>query len=164
MDMNLSPRIQSSEEGQAFWYLNGLVNIRINGANTGGQFSWIDELLPTGMETPYHIHHNEDETFYIIEGETEFVLNGSLIDAGAGAIVFLPKKIPHGFRVVGDHPARIINLVSPSGFERLFIEAGDPATSMELPTPYAPDFSRVVEACKKLDIEILGPITKFIKE
>jgi dTDP-4-dehydrorhamnose 3,5-epimerase-like enzyme len=120
--------------------------------------------LPIGTATPYHIHNNEDETFYIIEGDTEFVLDGRLIHAGAGAILFLPKKIPHGFRVVGDRPARVINLVTPFGFERLFVEAGDPAMALELPIPSEPDISRVIEACKKLGIEILGPIDKFIKE
>ncbi|WP_167747175.1 hypothetical protein [Cohnella luojiensis] len=50
MNRNLSPRIRLPEEGQPFWYLNGLVNIRLNNADTGGQFSWIDELLPVGTE------------------------------------------------------------------------------------------------------------------
>ncbi len=164
MDANLRPLVLSPEEGQQLWYLNGLVNIRLRGADTGGQFSWVDELLPVGSETPYHIHHNEDETFYVIEGNVSFLLDGRLIQAAAGAIVFLPKKIPHGFRVMGDRPARLINLISPASFERIFVEAGDPAMTPELPIPSVPDISRVIEACVKLDVEILGPLDKFITE
>lgn len=164
MDANPTPRVLSPEEGQNLWYLNGLVNIRLNTADTGGQFCWVDELLPVGSETPYHLHHKEDETFYMIEGEATFVLDGRSVRAAAGDIVFLPKKIPHGFRVTGDRPARLINLVSPSGFEQLFIEAGEPAATTELPNPSVPDISKVMEACMKLGVEILGPLDKFTNE
>ncbi|MBO9610616.1 MAG: cupin domain-containing protein [Paenibacillaceae bacterium] len=164
MDANLTPRVLSPEEGQHLWYLNGLVNIRLNATDTGGQFCWVDELLPVGSETPYHLHRNEDETFYVVDGDVAFVLDGRLVRAKAGDIIFLPKKIPHGFRVIGDRPARLINLVNPSGFEQMFTEAGEPAATFELPHPSAPDISKVVEACMKLGVEILGPLDPFMQE
>ncbi len=59
-------------EGRAFWFLDALSIIRISGEQTGGTFALIEERLPAGRSTPYHLHHNEDETFYVLEGELSF--------------------------------------------------------------------------------------------
>jgi hypothetical protein len=107
------------------------------------------------MATPYHIHHKEDEVFYMLEGEAEFILDGRLIHAAAGMLLLLPRYIPHGFRIVGEQPARLLNMVYPSNFEQLMIEVGEPAASLELPPPSKPDMSKIVEVCKKLSLEIV---------
>jgi mannose-6-phosphate isomerase-like protein (cupin superfamily) len=157
-------RILSKDEGQPFWYLGGLMNIKLGSEHTGGKFSLIEELIPVGTATPYHIHHNEDEVFYILEGEAEFVLDGRLIRANKGMLLLLPRNIPHGFRIVGEQPVRLLNMLYPSNFEQLFIQAGEPAASLELPSPSKPDMSKIIEVSKKIGIEVLGPLDKFITE
>jgi mannose-6-phosphate isomerase-like protein (cupin superfamily) len=155
-------RILSHNEGQPIWYLGGLMNIKLGAEHTGGKFSLIEELIPAGTATPYHIHHKEDEIFYVLEGEAEFVLDGRLIPAVIGTLVLLPHSIPHGFRIVGEQPARLLNMLYPSNFEQLFIEAGEPAASFELPPPSIPDMDKIIAVSKKIGIEILGPLDKFI--
>jgi quercetin dioxygenase-like cupin family protein len=159
-----TPRILSQEEGQPYWYLNGVMNIKLTAADTNGQFSLVDELVPAGSTTPYHIHHNEDETFYIIEGEAEFVVDGRLVSAKTGAVIFLPKNVPHGFRIIGDRPARILNFLTPGGAEQLFVQAGEPAASLELPPPSKLNIPKVIEVAKKLNCEVLGTLVQFINE
>jgi quercetin dioxygenase-like cupin family protein len=160
----IKPRILSREEGEHIWYLGNLSSIRVNAEHTGGQFSLAEELIPAGYETPYHIHHNEDETFYIVEGEAEFILDGRKIQAKAGTFAFLPKNIPHGFRIVGDRPARLLVMVNPSGFDRFFVELGEPAKALEIPPPTTPDFPKLIEIAKKYNVEILGPLHLFETE
>jgi mannose-6-phosphate isomerase-like protein (cupin superfamily) len=155
-------RILSKDEGQPFWYLGGLMNIKLGSEHTGGKFSLIEELIPVGTATPYHIHHNEDEVFYVLEGEAEFVLDGRLIRADTGMLLLLPRNIPHGFRIVGEQPARLLNMLYPANFEQLFIKVGEPAASLELPPPSKPDMAKIIEVCKTIGIEVLGPLDKFI--
>lgn len=50
-------------EGRAYWFLDGLSIVRVSGEQTGGAFSLIEDTLPAGRSTPYHLHHNDDETF-----------------------------------------------------------------------------------------------------
>ena len=73
--------------------------------------------MPMGLASPYHVHRNEDEAFYVVEGELAVVVNGEWLSAGPGD-VYGPRNIPHGFKVVGTTPARRLLLCAPAGFER----------------------------------------------
>jgi uncharacterized cupin superfamily protein len=124
----------------------------------------VEDIIPVGYETPYHIHRKEDETFYLVEGEAEFILDGRKYHAKAGSFAFLPRHIPHGFRIVGDRPARLLIMINPSGFDRFFADLGEPAQRLELPPPTKPDIPKLVETAKQYDVEILGPLHLFISE
>ncbi len=143
-------------EGRAFLFLDALSIVRWSGQQTGGAFALIEERLPAGRSSPYHLHRNEDETFYVLEGELAFFTGSDKIRSAPGASVFLPRQIPHGFRA--DTAARILILTTPSGFDEFVAEAGEPATKLELPTPKVPDFARLAECAAKYGIEILGPL------
>lgn len=154
----LKPLILAKEDAEHIWYTGSLTAILATGEETGGSFGLVEDLVPVGYETPYHIHHNEDECFYLIDGEVEFVTQGRTIRARSGAFVFLPRKIAHGFRVVGDRPARMLVWVYPSGFERFFITLSEPAQSLTLP-PFKPhDMGRIMEQAERFGLEILGPL------
>ncbi|MBD0379522.1 quercetin 2,3-dioxygenase [Paenibacillus sedimenti] len=164
MNTAVKPQILSREEGRHMWYLGNLSTLKVNAEHTGGQFSLVEDVMAPGYETPYHIHRKEDETFYLIEGEAEFVLDGRLYRAKAGSFAFLPKNIPHGFRIVGDKPARLLVMVNPSGFDQFFAELSEPAQRLELPPPTKPDIPKLVETAKRFEVEILGPLHLFITE
>lgn len=70
--------------------------------------------------------------------------------------MFLPRGLPHGFRA--DTPAKLLILTTPSGFDQFVAEAGEPATSLVLPTPKPPDFAKLTQCAAKYGIEILGPL------
>ena len=144
------------EEGQALWFLNCLTRVKATAAQTGGAFGLIEQILPAGFASPYHLHHKEDETFYILEGESIFISGDRQIKASAGSYLFLPRNIPHGFKV--ETPTRLLILTTPAGFEQFVIEAGEPATDPTSPPNNPPDMEKLMRLAAKYQIEILGPL------
>jgi quercetin dioxygenase-like cupin family protein len=144
------------DEGQAVWFLDTLTLVKATGEQTGGAFGLLEQVLPAGSGSPYHVHHAEDETFYLLEGEVTFISGGHLVKATAGSYIFLPRDIPHGFRV--DAPSRLLILATPAGFEQFVIEASKPAKGLALPPAEPPDMEKLVALAAKYRIDILGPL------
>jgi len=99
------------DEGEALWFLGVLATIKASRETTDGRLAVIEHLAPRGAGSPLHVHHNEDEWFYVTEGELTFWVGGQLIDAPAGSFVYGPRGIPHTFTVTSPE-ARF--LLSPS--------------------------------------------------
>ena len=76
----------------------------------------IIEIAP-GRELEAHVHHEEDDAFYILDGEMTFVFGEDEVRAGAGAFVLVPPGVEHGFRNEGDSPVRMLNIHAPGGFD-----------------------------------------------
>ena len=155
----LLPRIVDASGGDAYWFLNNLEVVKATSASTGGAYSLLYHISPPGGATPYHLHHEEDEAFYILDGEFTFMCDGKKTIAGPGGYVFLPRKIPHGLRCSGKTPGTMLILVIPgTGFVEMMIEMAVPATEYALPIPTAPDIARLTALCQKYKIDILGPL------
>ena len=86
-------------EGEARWWAGGLVTTKVTGKETGGLYSIVEVLEPHGAAAPLHVHHNEDEAFYILEGEMTFYVGEEAYKAGPGSFVFGPKDVPHTYTV-----------------------------------------------------------------
>src|SRR6059036_3666843 len=97
----LQPYVLGREEGSAFWFLGALTFVKATGETTNGAFGLIEQLIPPGFASPYHVHHAEDEAFWVLEGDLTFVCSGQKSKAGPGGYIFGPREIPHGFRVEG---------------------------------------------------------------
>src|SRR5438270_3569320 len=93
----LSPVALRKDEGEALWFLGVLATIKASTETTGGQVAVIEHLAPQGAGSPLHVHHREDEWFYVIEGELTFMVGDERIVAGAGGFAFGPREIPHTF-------------------------------------------------------------------
>lgn len=142
----------NTREDPAFRFLGLPTLLRSTGETTNGGFGLLEHwAMPPGFASPYHVHHLEDEGFYVLEGEIAFVCDGKWSKAGLGGYVFGPREIPHGFKVTGTAPARMLLLCAPSGFERLVLEVSEDLT---LP----PDMARLVSLAAKYQIDILGPL------
>ena len=138
----------------AFRFLGLPTRIHASSITANGAFGLVENWsVPPGFASPYHVHHREDESFYVIEGEVAFILNGSWKRVGPGAFVHGPREIPHGFKVVGDAPARILILCTPAGFENFVLEMARPLD--EPPAP--PDMQKLIAAAARAGIDILGP-------
>src|SRR5680860_691295 len=111
----------------AAWFLGAETWLRATATQTGGALGLIEQVLNPGLGSPFHVHHNEDEAFYVLEGEIRFFSEGQTWVTGAGAFADLPRDIPHGFRVEGSASARVLLLVTPGGFEGFVAESRDPA-------------------------------------
>ncbi len=94
--------------------------VKASAESTGGAFAIIEEIEP--LDTPLHVHSNEDELFYVIEGEHVFRIGEDEFPAGPGAVVFAPRHVPHAHRRVVPRVGRFLTMVSPAGFEGFFRE------------------------------------------
>jgi quercetin dioxygenase-like cupin family protein len=156
--MDLGIYSLGKNEGPALWFLNTLAVIKASAKQTGNAFGLIYQLAPGGFDSPYHVHRTEDETFYVLDGQLEFISEERRFTGGPGSYVFLPRDIPHGFRVVSTSPAQFLILIAPGGFEAFVTEFGEPASSLTLPTPSEPDMGKLMTLAEKYRIEVLGPL------
>ncbi len=118
---------------------------------SAGLIGIFDGVVPAGDGPPVHIHHNEDEVLHILEGTYEFWLDGETSVAGPGETVFLPRGVPHTFRVVGDKPGRNLAILTPGGFENFFVEAAE--RNLRIPE----DMGEVVALAGRYGLEFMGP-------
>jgi quercetin dioxygenase-like cupin family protein len=145
-------------------YGGGTGTILIDGSETGGAYALLDAIQRPGAEPPLHVHEREDETFYVLEGSMAFWVGGQVHRLEAGDSIFLPRAVPHTFRIKSP-VARGLNYISPAGFEEWFRTLGKPADSFELPDAIEPltgDLQvRAMELAPKLGVRIIGPSPEF---
>ena len=141
-----------------FQFFGAPTVMRSTGETTDGHFCMMEQLtmLP-GLASPYHVHHNEDEAFYILEGTVAFLCSDAWHVAGPGTWVYGPRDIPHGFRVIGSSPARMLVQCAPAGFERFVSELSLPVDAVPAP----PDMALLVATAAKYGIDILGPLPEM---
>jgi len=153
----LKPVMISKEEGEARWWLGGLAVFKATGANTDGQMTIIEVTEPPNAEAPLHVHHREDEAFWILEGDVTFEVGDKPINALPGDYVFAPREIPHRY-TVGAAGCRMLFILTPGGFENMVIALSEPAASRSLPPPSdeEPDFERLCAIAESYGMEILG--------
>jgi mannose-6-phosphate isomerase-like protein (cupin superfamily) len=97
--------------------------VKASSETTAGSFSIIEEVDP--LDTPLHVHANEDELFYVIEGEHVFQVGTQEFSAGPGAVVFAPRGVPHAHRRAVPRTGRFLTMVSPAGLEGFFRELSE---------------------------------------
>jgi quercetin dioxygenase-like cupin family protein len=100
----------------------GFITLTATAAQTNGQFGMIDFVIAPGQEPPLHVHEREDELFYVLDGRVDFFLDSEVIAHERGGSVFLPRGIPHTFRVRSAE-ARLLSFYTPGGFEEYFRES-----------------------------------------
>lgn len=145
----------NTREDPAFRFLGVPTLMRSTSETSGGAFGLLEHWsMPPDFGSPYHVHHLEDEAFYVLEGEMAFICNGKWVKGGPGTYVFGPREIPHGFKVIGTAPARMLLMCSPAGFERFVLELSEDLTSPAAP----PDMAKLVAVAAKYSIDILGPL------
>ena len=155
--LTLKPRAVARDKGEARWWFSCLAVLKATAADTGGQLTIVEVTEPPGAEGPLHVHHREDEGFWLLEGDATFEVGGTIIEAHAGDYVFGPRDIPHRYRVGGDG-CRMLFLMTPGGFENLVIAMSEPAGSRTLPPPSEeePDWERVAAVANAHGAELLG--------
>lgn len=153
----LEPVAVLSGEGEARWWFGGLAVIKATAAATGGQMTIIEVTEPPGAEAPLHVHHREDEGFWVLAGDVTFEVGDLTIEAHTGDYAFGPRDIPHRY-TVGPAGCRMLFILTPGGFEDLVIEMSEPAGSRTLPPPSdeVPDMERVAAIAEAHGAELLG--------
>jgi quercetin dioxygenase-like cupin family protein len=148
-------------EGEALWWFGVQATIKVTSEQTRGQYALVEILAPDGYGSVLHVHHREDEGFYIIEGEMTFYVGEQTIKAQPGSFLFGPRDVPHAFTVESG-PARLLFVFSPAGLEGLIREMGEPARSLTVPPqldeePDEAEMERLAAIGARYGAEILGP-------
>ena len=145
-------------QGHSVRVLGEVVTFKVTGEQTGGAYSLFEVLSPPGGGSLPHVQHRGDESFYVLEGEFEFLLEDRVIRAGAGSLVHVPRGNLHAHKNVGDGPARMLVGHTPGrAHERFFEEIGSPAQD-RLSAPAAgvrPSAEEIVAIAAGHGIEIL---------
>ena len=145
--------------GRSFWLLGELYKAKALGEDTGGAFAFVEATTPPGAGPPPHVHRNEDETFWVLEGELEFMVADGTVSAPAGSFVYAPRGIPHTYRNVGTTPSRYVVMIQPAGLEKFFEEVSEPAEDPSAPPPVHGQevIEKIMAAAPKYGMEILPP-------
>ncbi len=146
----------ASGTGEARWWFGALAEIKATAADTNGQFTLIEVTNGPRYEAVRHVHHREDEAFWVLEGDVTLDIGGTVIEASAGDYAFGPRDVPHSF-TVGDKGSRMLFLLTPGGFEDLVMATSEPAATRSVPPPpeEMPDIARLQEIVAKFGGEIL---------
>lgn len=153
----LEPMLTRSAEGEARWWFACLAEIKVTAEQTGGLLSIIEVTEPPSAEGPWHVHHREDEGFWILDGDVTLQIGDETIEAHAGDFAFGPRGIPHRY-TVGETGCRMLFIMTPGGFENLVREMSVPAKSRTLPpaSDEEPDWAHVAAVAKANGCELLG--------
>jgi quercetin dioxygenase-like cupin family protein len=150
---------QSVPEGEALIWLGELAIIRASGEDTGGRYTLVELWATKEGEAPWHIHHNEDEAFYILEGEMTIHVGKQRFKGKPGSFIFAPKDIPHKYTVDSPGHVRVLMFFSPSGFEGFIRATSEPAQSLVPPPPETVevDYEKVVALAQQYGAEFVDP-------
>jgi quercetin dioxygenase-like cupin family protein len=153
-----TPVALAAEEGEALWFFGTLVTIKAGAEQTAGGALVTENVAPRGAGSPLHVHHREDEWFYVLEGELTLWVGGEVVVAGAGGFVHGPRDVPHTF-IVSSERARFLLVTEPGTFEAFVRALAEPATRREVPDgPGAPpDMAALAAVAAEHGLEILGP-------
>jgi quercetin dioxygenase-like cupin family protein len=149
--------VLTGNQGKALWFLDTLTIAKVGSRDTAGRLSILDHRCPAGYAPPPHVHRGTDEAFYVLEGQFEGFCGERSWEAGPGTLVFLPRDVPHGFRVSEAGPGRTLLILAPGGFDEFVADLAEPADRLVLPEPGRPDPVRVAEIAAAHGIELLPP-------
>jgi len=155
----LEPIARRPGEGEALWFNNDLLVFKATGDETAGGMVVLEELARRGKVTPLHTHPQETESFYLLEGEALFFVDGGEVALGVGGFLSVPPGVPHAYLVTSETARALIMITPASGaMEAFFHEASETATEHVLPPETPLDMERISAAARRTGaVEILGP-------
>lgn len=144
-------------EGDAVWAMGGLFEMKLDVPQTGGVIAVAEVTQPVGVATPLHVHRHEAECFYLLSGSMIYEAGGERFELSAGSLMWLPRGVPHRFRITGTEPARFLAIVVPGDLLNLYREVGTQAAERAIPEhPDPAEFSRWAEVGPRYGLEVLG--------
>jgi quercetin dioxygenase-like cupin family protein len=132
------------EGSRLFNPVGGQVTYKVRGEESGGRMTVFESVIAPGEGPPLHVHANEEETLYVLDGAFRFQLGEELRDAPRGALMFVPRGVPHCFQNTGEEPGTLLITFAPAGMEHFFELIGA-------------DPSKFAEAAAQVGMEVVGP-------
>jgi mannose-6-phosphate isomerase-like protein (cupin superfamily) len=134
METTVRPLVVPPAQGRALWHLGALLNFKALMSETGGQYWAVEGLADHHMAVPMHIHTQEDEVWFVLEGEITFIVDGETHTAGPGGFAYIPRGAAHSFQIKTG-TARWFGVGLGGRLDQWFFETGQPAQSLTLPPP-----------------------------
>jgi quercetin dioxygenase-like cupin family protein len=144
---------------RSVWYNGWLMTFLATAEETQGRFALIEAVGRKGSVPPPHMHHREEESFYVLEGEMTVSVGDRTIKATPGTLVVVPRDTVHSF-VIESEQLRVLTLLTPAGLEGWFKEFSVPAATMTLPPPAEIPYSeiqRMLEVSPQYGVEFVLP-------
>jgi mannose-6-phosphate isomerase-like protein (cupin superfamily) len=149
--------------GRSLWVLGELARYKTASDQTGGAYSLFEVITQPGGGPPPHVHHREDESFYVLKGHYEFVVEGHTTRAGSGFLLYVPKGNLHAHKKVGRGVGRMLVSQTPGGlYEGFFEEVGElvDGEAGSLFSEDQPNVTSIVAIAAKYGIEIPVPVAE----
>jgi quercetin dioxygenase-like cupin family protein len=145
-------------EGESVWAVGDTYTFKAISENTGDAFMLIEASIPPQSGPPPHLHHREDEAYYVLEGEIEVMEDDRTFMARSGSFVFLPRGTLHRFKNVGAETAKMLIMAIPAGLEKFLREVGQPAQEGRTAPALGPEeIERTLAAGPKYGMEVRLP-------
>ena len=142
---------------RSIWFLDCLFRDLSPDTDPDASYALLELSAPPGSQPPPHIHHNEDEGFYVLDGEITLFGPDGETTLRPGEHLTTPRGVPHTFRA-GPDGVRALVISAPGGFARFVRDFGVPAERDELPTlDGPPDLAALTEVAARNGIEFVGP-------
>jgi quercetin dioxygenase-like cupin family protein len=148
-------------EGPATWAMGSLFEHLVGAADTEGMLGVSIVTQPPGVATPLHRHTHEAEAFLVLEGHVSYRAGDEQHELDDGCFIYLPRGLPHAFRIRGSSPTRFVAFTAPGGLMGLYDEVGTPALERRLPgadgqSPEV-ELPKWAEVGPRYGLEVVGP-------
>lgn len=158
MTNNRQPILTKPTEGRTIAVVGDVYRFMATGEETDGKYAMWEAIVPPGGGPPPHVHSREEESFYILEGEITFQVDGKQIVATEGMFANMPVGSLHSFKNNTDKTAHMILSVAPAGLENMFFEVGMPAEFGQVPPlPSQAEIEKLLAIAPKYGVEIKVP-------
>lgn len=153
------PTVKKPGEGRTVAVVGDMYRFLATGEETNEKYALWEALVPPGGGPPPHVHSREEESFYILDGEITFTIDGKPLVATAGMFANMPVGVPHSFKNESSKPARMLISVAPAGLEKMFFEFGVPladGATTALP-PTREEIEKLLKIAPNYGIQIMLP-------
>jgi quercetin dioxygenase-like cupin family protein len=141
-------------KGERLWIVGDTYTYKATSETTNGSLFLMEASVPPQGGPPPHIHHANDEAFWVLEGEVEVRNGDQFFTATTGSFVFIPRGALHGFKNVGTQPMRMLIMAVPAGFEGYFRAVGRPAGEGAAPPTTPEEVAKAIAEAPNYDSEM----------
>ena len=142
---------------ESFWVLGDLYNFKVTGKQTNGALTIIHQIIQPQSGPPPHIHHREDEAFYVLEGKFTFLNGDNEQTLETGAFVYILKGTLHTFKNIDTKPGKLMVIITPAGLEDFFYSIGTPAIEKTPPPADPVDINMLMQLAQSYHMDIIVP-------
>jgi mannose-6-phosphate isomerase-like protein (cupin superfamily) len=147
--------ILDQDAGEAIWVLGDLYTFKVTGKETKGAYTIIDQVIQPQNGPPPHIHHAEDEAFYVVEGRFSFLCGEKEVVLGSGSFAYVPKGTLHTFKNIDNKAGRLLVTITPAGLEEFFYAIGSVADNTTPPQSDPSIFEKIMRLAPKYRMELV---------